>query len=319
MCKKQQDVQKTIRCTKKEKRFYLLAEPNQTVIDVQRTDSMTDEWNCFSSSCGRLNFLSWRRKNNLCWAWVDVSVPLQVLRDDGSQEPEWLHCSHSAVHDGEWGESRGVSPEVHGHLHSFERVKLQVVKTAPDRQLLNLLSVSRLVSVLLLVRMFFREGRQYGLPYVIKYFMFYIKHLKKLLMISETRMDRENKLWRYAAVRPKRHNKFNLIVSGSPYRLALAKAMLDKLPWEECCSGTLLLPPLLQTLLPSPDQLPLYRFVPPPVEQVCDQRRNKWRRTGRLLARAGYVPLLQVMCLWYMCFCAEVFFFCSHTVLPNGA
>ncbi len=30
--------------------------------------------------------------------------------------------------------------------------------------------------------------------------------------------------------------------------------------------------------------------------------------TGRLLARAGYVPLLQVMCLWYMCFCAEVFF-----------
>ncbi len=50
------------------------AEPNQTVIDVQRTDSMTDEWNCFSSSCGRLNFLSWRRKNDLCWAWVDVSV-----------------------------------------------------------------------------------------------------------------------------------------------------------------------------------------------------------------------------------------------------
>ncbi len=124
------------------------AEPNQTVIDVQRTDSMTDEWNCFSSSCGRLNFLSWRRKNNLCWAWVNVSVPLQVLRDDGSQEPEWLRCRHSAVHDGEWGESRGVSPEVHGHLHSFERVKLQVVKTAPDRQLLNLLSVSRLVSVL---------------------------------------------------------------------------------------------------------------------------------------------------------------------------
>ncbi len=43
---------------------------------------------------------------------------------------------------------RGVSPEVHDHLHSFERVKLQVVKTAPDSQLLHLLSVSRLVSVL---------------------------------------------------------------------------------------------------------------------------------------------------------------------------
>ncbi len=49
---------------------------------------------------------------------------------------------------GEWGESRGVSPEVHDHLHCFEHVELQVVKTAPDSQLLNLLSVSRLVSVL---------------------------------------------------------------------------------------------------------------------------------------------------------------------------
>ncbi len=73
-----------------------------------------------------------------------VIVPLQVLRDDGDQEPEWLHCS--AVHDGEGGQ--GVSPEVRDHLHGFERVELQVVKTAPDNQLLNLLSVSRLVTVL---------------------------------------------------------------------------------------------------------------------------------------------------------------------------
>ncbi len=46
------------------------------------------------------------------------------------------------------GESRGVSPEVHNHFHCFERVNFQVVKTAPDNQLLNLLSVSRLVTVL---------------------------------------------------------------------------------------------------------------------------------------------------------------------------
>ncbi len=45
-------------------------------------------------------------------------------------------------------ESGAVSPEVHDHLHSFERVTLQVVKTAPDSQLLNLLSVSRLDTVL---------------------------------------------------------------------------------------------------------------------------------------------------------------------------
>ncbi len=77
-----------------------------------------------------------------------VSVPLQVLRDGGSQKPEWLHCSHSVVHDGEWGESWGVSPEVHYHLYSFVRVQLQVVVTAPDRQLLNLLSVNRLITIL---------------------------------------------------------------------------------------------------------------------------------------------------------------------------
>ncbi len=51
-----------------------------------------------------------------------------------------------------WGEQGGGggggSPEVHDHLHCFERVQLQVVKTAPDSQLLNLLSVSRLVTVL---------------------------------------------------------------------------------------------------------------------------------------------------------------------------
>ncbi len=46
------------------------------------------------------------------------------------------------------GRAGGVSPEVHDHLHSFERVKLQVVKTAPHSDLLNLLSVSRLVTIL---------------------------------------------------------------------------------------------------------------------------------------------------------------------------
>ncbi len=76
-----------------------VAEPNQTVIEVHKTGSMMAE-NCFSSSCGRLNLLSWRRKYNLCWAFfcngVDVSVPIQVQSDDRSQELECLHCSHCA-------------------------------------------------------------------------------------------------------------------------------------------------------------------------------------------------------------------------------
>ncbi len=72
-------------------------------------------------------------------------------------------------------------------------------------------------------------------------------------------------------------------------------------------------------------------YSPPPFNCLCknalyrhlssrsvDRRRNKWHWTGWLLARAGYVsPCCNVMCLWYMCFCAEVFFFffCSQTVL----
>jgi len=41
-----------------------------------------------------------------------------------------------------------VSSEVHNHLHCFERVRLQVVESAPDSQLFNLLSVGRLITVL---------------------------------------------------------------------------------------------------------------------------------------------------------------------------
>ncbi len=41
---------------------------NQTSFEVQRTDSMMAVYKCISSSCGRLNFLRWRRKYNLCWA-----------------------------------------------------------------------------------------------------------------------------------------------------------------------------------------------------------------------------------------------------------
>ncbi len=77
-----------------------------------------------------------------------MNVPLQILGDGGAQEPELLHCCYSTVHDGEYGESRGVSPEVYVHLHCFERVEFQVVKLAPKSQLLNLQSVSRLVTVL---------------------------------------------------------------------------------------------------------------------------------------------------------------------------
>ncbi len=46
------------------------------------------------------------------------------------------------------GEEQGVPPEVYYHLHCFELVELPIVVTAPDSQLLKLLSVRRLVSIL---------------------------------------------------------------------------------------------------------------------------------------------------------------------------
>ncbi len=65
-------------------------------------------------------------------------VPRNLLTPLQSQSCSWWWL----------GGERGVSPEVDDHLHSFERVKLQFLKTAPDSQLLNLLSVSRLVTIL---------------------------------------------------------------------------------------------------------------------------------------------------------------------------
>ncbi len=133
----------------------LVAELNQTVNDVQRTDSMLAEKNCFSSSCGRLNFLSWRRKYSLCWAFFTMdSMWLSHFRSWEIVVPRNLNdfiavtLLFMMVTGGRARGGGGVSPEVHDYLHCFERVKLQVVKTAPDSQLLNLLSVSRLVTVL---------------------------------------------------------------------------------------------------------------------------------------------------------------------------
>ncbi len=65
----------------------LVAELNQTFIDVQMTDSMMAEYNFFSSSCGRLNFLSWQRKYNLCWAFSQ-----RTQCDCPTSGPEKLLC-----------------------------------------------------------------------------------------------------------------------------------------------------------------------------------------------------------------------------------
>ena len=55
-----------------------MADLNQTVMDVQRTDWTSAEQNWISSSRGRLNFLSWFRKDILCWA---VLTSVSMLDD----------------------------------------------------------------------------------------------------------------------------------------------------------------------------------------------------------------------------------------------
>ncbi len=113
---------------------------------------------------------------------------------------------------------------------------------------------------------------------------------------------------------PQRQNKSILSFLAPPHQPASAKAMLDNNPGKSAAVGLLLFPPQLQTLLPSPDQVPPALF------------RQAWSSGSATGAETngtgpdGCLPELDMfspvakLCLWYMCFCAEVFFFCSHTV-----
>ncbi len=99
---------------------------------------------------------------NPCWTWDSNPQPLNYKSDFLSIRPRLPHKRVVRSAERIIGTTlptlqelyssrvskRGVPPEVHGHLHCFECVELQVVKTAPDSQLLDLLSVSRLVTVL---------------------------------------------------------------------------------------------------------------------------------------------------------------------------
>ncbi len=102
--------------------------------------------------------------------------------------------------------------------------------------------------------------------------------------------------------------QFNLIFSGSPYR-RLGQGRLDNHPerameWD--------------SLPPFPD----YRhYSPPPFNCLCNAlctaTRASRSATGAEINGTGpdgclpeldMFPCCNVMCLWYICFCAEVFF-----------
>ncbi len=127
-------------------------------------------------------------------------------------------------------------------------------------------------------------------------------------------MDKENELWKFCSCSPQKSQQFNLIFSGSPYR-RLGQGRLDNHP-ERAMQ--------MQSLAPIPD----YRhYSPPPSNCLCNafyRHLSSRSATGAEINGTGpdgclpeldMFPCCNVMCLWYMCFCAEVFFFCSQTVL----
>ncbi len=95
---------------------------------------------------------------------------------------------------------------------------------------------------------------------------------------------------------------------GSPVPALPGKVVVENLSLgKNTAAGRSCSLPYHRHYSPPPTKLPLNALYRHAVEQVCDRRR-KWHRTGWLLASAGYVSPCCKLCLWYMCFCAEVFF-----------
>ncbi len=71
-------------------RSYLVVEPNHTVIDLQRTDSMIAEYNYIKSSCGQVELPQLTKEIQpllgLFHNGLNVSVPLLVLGDGVAQD-----------------------------------------------------------------------------------------------------------------------------------------------------------------------------------------------------------------------------------------
>ncbi len=135
-------------------------------------------------------------------------------------------------------------------------------------------------------------------------------------------MDKENELWKYAAVRPKSHN--NSILSF----LAPRTGALDKAVWittlRERCSGTLLLPSPITDITPLPHSTASVT--------LCTATRASRSATGAAngtgpdgcLPELDMFPLLQVcvygICAFVLrCIFFFFFFFLFSDCTPNGA
>ncbi len=97
-------------------------------------------------------------------------------------------------------------------------------------------------------------------------------------MISETRMDRENKLGRYAAVRPKRHNKIQSYLFWLPVPALWPRSCRINYPERAMQSRLSCSLPPLQTLLLSPTNC---------LRTLCTATRASRSATGAVINGTG--------------------------------
>ncbi len=129
---------------------------------------------------------------------------------------------------------------------------------------------------------------------------------KRKLMIFEIRMDKESSRGIGMRLLAPSLNNRNLIFFGSPVpALALAKVAAGK--------STLGKNTAVRRSCPSPPSLWTASLTSGSVTSAGISGYG----SGWLLAGAGLLPLLQVVCLWCMCFCVLRCFSCSHTELPK--
>ncbi len=116
---------------------------------------------------------------------------------------------------------------------------------------------------------------------------------------------------------PQRQNKSILSFLAPPHQPASAKAMLDNNPGKSAAVGLLLFPPRLQTLLPSPDQVPPALFRQAWSSGSATGAETNGTGPDGCLPELDMFPPVAKLCLWYMCFCAEVFFFLFSHCTPQ--
>ncbi len=140
---------------------------------------------------------------------------------------------------------------------------------------------------------------------------------KRKLMLSETRMDRENSCEGMQLLAPKT-KQIDLIFSGSPVPApASAKVVLDNYPGKSAAVRLSCSLPDYRHSLPLPPSLASVALKPASLTGGSVASAENGRGSGRLPAGAGSLPLLQSVSMVYVLL-LRCFFLFSHCT-PQGA